>query len=282
MAFFCPADQSGPRILTLLHEFEGVAIVESHNKWIRLLHTACERQRCHVAECSPGDYFSQTHGAKTLANSITMFLTYYVPRKVALRSDDEWREVLAALRTFHDFCVRRSYVREDPVLMTALHRLRRFRICSIPKRLEALADEKYWDAIERAQTGRGSKLVVDSGDVGTGSTAVDGEGSSRTGGVGGDVVQEDEESYEMFIGDEEPLSVDEILSDGWVIYSEDSDGGERCKAFLHLPEDLAKLGMQGMSLSCMKLALRNGVWRPIRSDGTFVAHAYPPDDVFYY
>ena len=49
--------------------------------------------------------------------------------------------------------------------------------------------------------------------------------------------------------------------------------------FVRLPEDVAKLGRAGAQLSCMSLAFRRGVWRPIGSqdmDGYVVANVYPP------
>ena len=47
---------------------------------------------------------------------------------------------------------------------------------------------------------------------------------------------------------------------------------------LRLPSDVAKLGKEGAQLSCMQLALRDGVWRPVdfATPGMVLANVYPP------
>lgn len=310
VAIICPEDRTGPRIPTLLREFGQTCTVSSHINWMYYLEAACEKQGCYVADCATGINFSQTHGAKSLVNYIIMFLTYYVPRKFQLKSDDEWREMLAALRTFHNFCVRKRYVKEDAVLMTALHKLRRFCICTIPQRIDELGKENFWNKmennrrerregdddneIEKVATNSNAQLPVSGGESSVAEKSTNVGQESEQGGdskeaviVGGGGVEngstEVYDEYESVLWDDMPLNVEQVMDDGWVLNSEDrQEDREQSKAFLHLPPDVAKLGMQGMSLSCMQLALRNGVWRPILHDGIFVAHAYPPDDVFYY
>ncbi len=89
-------------------------------------------------------------------------------------------------------------------------------------------------------------------------------------------------------GDDAPLTIAEVREEGWVM--EDSwaglfggcpPRGGRAGAdrpLLRLPPEVARLGMPGGSLSCMRLGLRRGVWRPFNPhcDATCVANAYPP------
>lgn len=229
-------------------------------EWLRHLEASCVQQGCYAAQCDMSFSFSHTHGAKSLVNAIMMFLAYYVPRHLKITSDDEWREILAAIRTFHLFCVQRGYVNEDSVLMSSLYKLRCFKICEIPKRLTHLCQQKYWDSLEFTESRNES------------------DGSSST----QNKIALDEEEYERYFGDEIAVNVVDVVSNGWVICSDTAPSGSCDRSvFLRLPPDTAKLGMKGMTLSCLLLGLRNGVWRPIKLDGSCVTNACPPDDLFY-
>ncbi len=50
------------------------------------------------------------------------------------------------------------------------------------------------------------------------------------------------------------------------------------RPLLRLPPAVARLGVPGVSLSCMRLRLRGGVWQPFSpfDDDMCVANAYPP------
>lgn len=260
-AKICRADREGPRIPTILREFEEDCKVPTHLDWISYLEKACEKLGCYISDCNPGAHFATTHGAKSLLNSIVIFLAYYVPRKFILSSDDEWREILAAIRSFHSFCVRRKYAKEDAVLMTALHKLRRFHICGMPEEIERLVKCRYWDQFEERME---NELT--------------------------DVEDNDEctnNQYESYVGDLSPLVVEQVLSGGWILRPEeyDDETGEAMtkSIFLQLPASVSTMGMQGTTLTCMTLALRNRVWRPILcGENVKVGFAFPPDDVFYY
>lgn len=251
----CPDDKAGPRISAVLEEFARTCYVPSHMDWLYHLEASCAQQGCYVSDCRGRGNFSEVHGAKTLVNSITMFLSYYVPSHFLISSDDEWRELLVALRTFHMFCVRRQYVREDEVLMSALYKLRRFNLCDIPQRITKLCEEKYWDSLETAREEDGP-------------------------------ADKDEDGYQCYFGGEDiNLIVDQVMPNGWVVACDDDldnlSPGEN-QVFLQLPSETSKLGMKGMSLSCLQLGLRNGVWRPVEQEGEYIASAYPPDELFYY
>lgn len=257
----CPGDQTGPRIHSLLQEFSRGCTIGIHMKWLLQLEECCAREGCYVTHCASRGAFSLSHGAKTLVNYITMFLTYHVPRSFALTSDDEWRELLVALRTFHVFCVRQRYISEDSVLMAALYKLRRFNICEIPQRITKLGRERFWDSLEMTTTTVLSLVDDDDED---------------------DISNE----YERYLGDEMPIVVEQVKPDGWQLRSEEFNDDDNpiqdSSVFLRLPPDAAKLGMKGMSLSGLLLGLRGSVWRPVEHDGIFVMNTYPPDELFYY
>lgn len=95
--------------------------------------------------------------------------------------------------------------------------------------------------------------------------------------------QWEEQQNEATLGGDTPLIVGQVMEDGWLMRSEDFEvDAQYTNAFLHLPVAVAKMGMRGMSLSGLQLALRNGIWRPVLHDNVYVAKAYPPDDIFYY
>eukprot|EP00178_Gracilaria_changii_P015981 TRINITY_DN449_c0_g1_i1.p1 TRINITY_DN449_c0_g1~~TRINITY_DN449_c0_g1_i1.p1 ORF type:complete len:480 (-),score=115.80 TRINITY_DN449_c0_g1_i1:1920-3359(-) len=448
-AKFCPADAAGPRIPALLRQFASQCQIDCHRRWLQLLHTSCEKQGCLVRNCRTGVNFAQTHGAKSLIHSITMFLTYYVPTKVRLRSDHEWRQLLAALFTFHNYCARMRYIKGDHVLTTALYSLRNFRICTIPRRITELAAAGYWDRLEQhtcdasqppsrspseppspatqppAHHHRHLHLHLHNNDdacttdafTSTNSAAPTSTASSNAvfAAISAAVYEEahhveaahtahtahpvaqytliaqqqqqqqqppaeraqhthsfvrlatgaahkrrkqlvheqhthtarrrhdahhqrdklvvrdksppaqhhtqhrahaqprvcahsraaeslpahasaewrdvrrdegddnDADCFEAVLGGDTPLIVAQLMDDGWLLRSDDCEvDAEYTNAFLHLPAEVAKMGMRGMSLSCLHVALRNGIWRPVARDGMYIANAYPPDEMFYY
>lgn len=263
----CPTDSLGPRIPRLFLEFEQNSPIAAHMEWLHHLELSCENQGCYAAGCAtgskkhgrPSSSFARAHGAKTLTNGMTMFLTYHIPRYYRVSSDDDWRKALAALRSFHAFCVRRRYVKDDSVLMLALHRLRGFRIHTIPARIQKLVEDRYWDSIENVSGSEREESLVDQSATNT-----------------------EEERYDSYLGGELAVTLQQVLQNGWVLSGENNLGDEM-NVFVSLPADLAGFGMLGMSLSCMALGLRNGIWRPMPGDGeSATAIVYPPDDVFFY
>lgn len=262
----CPTDSPGPRIPRLFLEFERDSPIAAHLEWLHHLELSCENQGCYAPGCAtgfrkhgrPSSSFARAHGAKTLVNGMNLFLTYHIPRYYRVSSDEEWRKALAALRSFHAFCVRRRYIKDDPVLMLAFHRLRSFRIHTIPNRIQKLIEDKYWDAIE---------------DV----CASDRESSAAE-----DPIKPQKQRYESYLGGEMAVTLQQVLQNGWILSGENHLGDEMT-AFVSLPADLAGFGVLGMSLSGMTLGLRNGIWRPVPGDGDSASViVYPPDDVFFY
>lgn len=183
-----------------------------------------------------------------------MFLTYHIPRYDGVASDEEWRSALAALRSFHDFCVRRRYVKDDAALKLGLHRLNKFHSSTILSRLQELIEQKWWESLEDAS---GSELEG-------GRFLTEGEDGGR--------------GFEAYVGADVPLCVEEVLQEGWLVAE---DCGDSAKALLSLPVEVAALGVKGMSLSRLSLGLRNEIWRPVQNEGeTGSIIVYPPDDVF--
>eukprot|EP00177_Eucheuma_denticulatum_P007167 GFKZ01013028.1.p1 GENE.GFKZ01013028.1~~GFKZ01013028.1.p1 ORF type:complete len:293 (+),score=37.61 GFKZ01013028.1:326-1204(+) len=259
----CPKDDIGPRIPTLLKEFGKHSPVTEHMEWLHNLELSCENQGCCVTGCAAGSprrgrsiEFAKAHGAKTLMNGMNMFITYHIPRFYGIRSDDEWRRALAALRSFHMFCVRRRYVRDDAGLMRALHRLKGFPMHTIPSSIKELVEDRYWDGVEKRR--RVQALA---------------EGVAQHG--------VDEDKYDVIIRDETAVVVEEIDDGGWVLVSE-GENDLADKAYLQLPAEVAVLGVKGMSISCVMFGLKGGVWRPFSGDGGGIEPiVYPPDEAFY-
>lgn len=317
-----------------------------HMVWLYHLQVSCEQQGCPVAECRSMD-FSATHGPRSLCDSITMFLSYYVPRKLRISTDLEWRQLLVALRCFHLFCVRRQYVREDDVLMAALYKLREFNLSVIPKRLAQLCQRRWWDDYSlqnRTKNDKGNQLEENTSDGNHASTengsivgsdsAINGRGEAMgeerrpEDGKGkedsneddsGDMERDKDRDWDRgkdrgkdrdrdgeivdefgfcryFGADELTVTVEQVMPDGWFIKCEEDDTDayecdgrvfhrdrDEQQVFLHLPACTARNGMQGMTLTGLQLGFRNGMWRPIpHEDGSCVASAYPPDELFYY
>lgn len=263
----CPTDTVGPRIPRLFLEFERNSPITAHMEWLHHLELSCENQGCYAAGCATGSKklgrasssFAHAHGAKTLVNGMNMFLTYHIPHYYSVSSDEEWRMALAALRSFYAFCVRRRYVKDDSVLMLALHRLRSFRIYTIPDRIQKLIKDKYWDRIENSARQRQAPSSLN-------------DNASNCSDLG----------FEALVGGEMAVTLVQILENGWVLRG-DNQLGEEKNVFVSLPSDLASCGMLGMSLSSVPLALRRGLWRPISSESDYTSPVvYPPDDVFFY
>lgn len=277
-----------------------------------------------------------------------MFLSYYVPRKLRISTDLEWRQLLVALRCFHLFCVRRQYVREDDVLMAALYKLREFNLSVIPKRLAQLCQRRWWDdyALKdrinnsdkdnhlEENTSDANQASTENGSVGGSDSAMNGSGDAmeeerrpiddkgkdkKNEYDSGDMERDKDKDWDRgkdrgknrdrdgeivdefgfcryFGADDLTVTVEQVMPDGWVIKCEEddtdayeSDGRvfprdrDEQQVFLHLPACTARNGMQGMTLTGLQLGFRNGMWRPIpHEDGSCVANAYPPDELFYY
>lgn len=261
----CPKDNVGPRISSLFREFADYSPITEHMHWLRYLQLSCKNQGCCVTGCATGSRdhgknsaFARAHGAKTLMNGINMFITYHIPRYYGISSDDEWREALAALRSFHAFCVRKRYAKDDATLMRALHRLKGFPIHTIPKMIKYLIQQKYWDSAERMS---GGKEVIDT--------------------QGMETKEDVDDTYEAYINDDTAVVVEEVEDNGWVLRREGNaelDG----EVFLSLPLEVAVLGMKGMSIACVRFAMRERVWRPIPVEDVGVnLIVYPPDEAFY-
>ena len=122
--------------------------------------------------------------------------------------------------------------------------------------LNSMAEEGWWDDLEeRADNGSGNASEGDFHDA-----------------------------YEEVVRSEMRMCAREVKPDGWVF---DKNPMDRPffdyqpvdpGVFLRLPAEVAAMGVVGMQLSCMSLALRRGVWRPVGmyDDAIVVANVYPP------
>ncbi len=77
-----------------------------------------------------------------------------------------------------------------------------------------------------------------------------------------------------------PLTIFEVREEGWVMddYEVTMGCAEPDRPLMRLPPEVARLGVPDVSLSCMRLGLRGGVWQPFNPhcDESCVANAYPP------
>lgn len=270
---YCPADRTGPRIPALLREFAENNPITEHLEWLHSLELSCESQGCCASRCATGSWqssagtlFARSHGAKTLVNGINVFITFVLPRFHGIRSEDEWRRALAAMRSFHAFCVRRQYVKSDIALMRAFHRLKEFHIAAVPKKIIELVQKKYWDDLE--------------GDYEEEDIELEKARKEQLKSVG--VVEVEDSDYDAFISqDYAAVVVADVHLNGWSFVGEGEATGMEHKPFLALPSEISRLGMKGMSIDGVRFARRREVWRPIEGDDGLVPIVYPPDDVFY-
>jgi hypothetical protein len=77
----------------------------------------------------------------------------------------------------------------------------------------------------------------------------------------------------------------EVREEGWVMNDlRMTKGTKTDRPLIRLPPELevARLGVPDVSLSCMRLGLRGGVWQPFNPycDKSCVANAYPPSSPF--
>lgn len=129
---------------------------------------------------------------------------------------------------------------------------------TIPVRTQKLVEDRYWDPIE---------------DVGGSEREETPRTRVRPGLRRSGTIRILEERWQS------PCS--RYCKNGWVMSGENLLGDEM-SVFVSLPAELAGFGMLGMSLSCMALGLRNGIWRPMPGDReSSTAIVCPPADEFF-
>jgi hypothetical protein len=256
---FCGRVSDGPSLFDIYNEFFDDPERNPRNfrrdkEWLDLLGESCQNYgwgpggncRCEYSErggwAMHGAY-ARMHGAETLFWSISYFVGEFIPRKMCTPSMNEMKNCAAALRSFVKFCAKKGYISKEDTKRTLdeLKVTNSFDAEGIREALQNLADSGWWDALE-TETASGSE----------------------------------EEDLHRFHDNDMGTTVVKVLKDGWMVV-EDFEFGER-GVFLPLPPKVASKGLVGMSMSCMSMSLKGGVWRPV---GTYdydmvLANVYPP------
>ena len=246
-----------------------------------------------------GSAYCSTHGAEEIGGNIRHFLGYFLPRKCCTPSQSEMKRICAALRALVKHCAAKGYLdaAETKPLLKEISVSSNFQAEAIADGLNGLARSKYWDQFEEDDDEEVELCRIDVCQY-----KEEGEDPEDP-----DVWERCRERkraqcYSTTVSDELPLEIEKVRKDGWVFrkpyepgHGYDSDDEHEStywdalthrslplpELFVRLPEDVAKLGKVSASISCMKLALRRGVWRPIPFDDycdIVAGNVYPPTD----
>lgn len=251
----------GPTLEQILGEV--VAEQPKHRVWLSLFESNCQSYGwmegcgCKFWEALDRGLgtsaYCRSHGAESLSGNIFHFLGYFIPRKCCTPSATEMKKAASALRALVKHCVSRGYCEAQPALLKKISASGSFQAENIVTSIQQLADDCFWDSLEDApQAG-----------------------------------EPQPEEFEQAFGDEMPVEIKEVRSDGWVmepwLVSGRDDFDDIEEVFLRLPPKVARLGRVGAQISCMWLGERNGIWRPFCPDhipagfpATVIGNVYPP------
>lgn len=258
---------AGPTLREIFAEID-----QKHTKWLQMFEINCQSYSWGSCDCEffetarshlGTSAFCMTHGAEQIPSSISHFLGYFVPRKMCTPSTGQMKQCAAALRALVKHCVAQGYMEKQSgkELLKEIQVSNKFKAEDISNALQQLADSGYWESLEvRAGEEEGEGEDEDE----------EGEGEDY-----------DSSEFESIIDGEFRLTISKVMHDGWEMEGEAQwagDFGGDSNAFLRLPPNIAKLGMEGASISCMNLGLRRGIWRPFGAyDSKYVcANVYPP------
>ena len=222
-----------------------------------------------------GSAYLKLHGAKVLCDNINHFLSDFVPRKM----DADFRDMkrcAATLRALVKFCISRGYLEKDDAKVK--HTLKfisvsgKFDAEGVRNSLQQLKNTGYWKRLREQREDDGEtdheaedEYDYDCADYGYGS--------------------DDDDEYPVE-GDEFRMGdfyteCSSVRKNGWVFMREMFSG--QARVLLYLPPEVAKLGREGMQISCMDFVyLGRGVWEPKADDEDFhnavCANVYPPNN----
>jgi len=228
---------------------------------MNLLQTSISREwsciDCEYWE-APGDGYKSawctTHGIGNIGGEIRSFCSYFIIRK-CLMSEGEKRQCYLVMSKFADFMFKKKHIDEKVKkdIKNTLTQCRAVNSEKICRALYNLKEQGYWKSLEQQP---------------------DDEDEN-------DSDSEDDVSYaEDTFGSDLPLEVAKVTDEGWIFAYQDGYDEDSCDGvLLRLPPDVAKLGQEGMEISCMNLMFRRGVWSPYNpydSSGNRVcANVYP-------
>lgn len=257
-------DHHNKDLRSVLQEFTNSCASDTHIKYIHHLRIWCEG-RCVDDDLCSSKGHARSQVITKVFESLPFILAHHIHDVVKLTKDTEWQDLLAALRSFHMFCVIRLYVPENRKLMGGLYDLETFTVCELSSKLNHLVAYKYWNKIEGDSLRRNAAQSP-------------AETEAQVS------VQVDEEMYEEHLKFcYTPIEVEEVRPNGWVLNV--SEAGffyrqtEVKSVFLQLPQSVSSMGLLGMRLPCFSLGFRNGFWRPISDDTSsciFFAKINPP------
>ncbi len=261
----CKEDPDGPSAEDILTTFilEGDHSNEDRTSMIRLF---CQHfGRCW--ECSGCEYwelphgersmvrtaFSTTHGAKSLISEITGFCTYFIVRKCMLCQEERKFAVLCMMELV-SFLVAKGYLpdgKQAERIISAIRPGLTFEPDTMQQKLNELWANDYW-----------RKLL-------------EGKASSKK----AKTANSDEPSVGTKIEPGIPWTVKKITSTGWLLSNWDTPK-DTPKVEVLLPDDVRKLGVEDMEISCMKVVyIGCGIWEPSGAygeDEMVCANIYPP------
>ena len=292
----CSADSEGPTCVEIARIFID-QIMETkppgfkrYKEIISLYVDSCLGRQWHCEGCKywerndgKGTAFSTTHGVNKLLDDAVDFCEYFLIRKCF--SSDSYRQAAANCMTaLLVFCVDKFGYNKDDAKdkIDSLKVCKNFQGEKICRELAKLKSEGYWDSLREDVVSVGSKRPLDDKDH---------EDDDES------VVSNDMNDYESVWHDEMGMRVININNEGWLFHdgrrrsintheSDDESIPLKLPAnesvpsiLLKLPAKVRKLGRKGMSISCMGLGLRKGIWSPFNyynSDDDYVcANVYP-------
>jgi len=258
----CEEDPDGPSAAEILTAFleEGDGENENRNNTIRLFCSHFGRcwdcVGCEYWELPSGEEFSitrtaysTTHGVKTLIGEIVDFCTYFIIRKCGMDQEERKVTVLCMMELV-SFLVAKRYLtdgEEADRVISLISPGFTLESDTIQQKLNELWANDYWRKLlkEKASSKRAKTDNSDEPNVG------------------------------KKLEPEMPWIVEKITSEGWLLSNYHAPTVE-----VLLPDDVRKLGVEYMSISCMKVVyIGNGIWEPsgaYGSDEMVCANIYPP------
>ena len=222
-----------------------------------------------------GSGYLKLHGAKELCPNIDTFLSDFVPRRMDADFKD-MKRCAATLRALVKFCTSQGYLeKDDSQVHLALESISvsgKFDAEGVRNSLQQLKNTGYWKRLREQREDDGEtdheaedEYDYDCADYGYGS--------------------DDDDEYPVE-GDEFRMGdfhteCSSVRKNGWVFMRSIFNG--QARVLLYLPPEVAKLGREGMQISCMDFVyLGRGVWEPKADDEDFhnavCANVYPPNN----
>jgi hypothetical protein len=213
---------------------------------------------CVAQECRLEDHnYTKTHGVEYLESQIASFFTYFCARQLCTPKQAEIVRYASALRAVVMHCVKGGHFdKKDPDVKHCLKAIAVARKCQgrkIIDELTLLYVTKWWDNLQHKDKGSAEAKIPPSISAG---------------------------EFDSKRSPEFPVKLEEVREGGWLLNTNGFDPHNvDAPVFVRLPPEVAKLGMQGMEMSCMSLGYRNGEWQPFETYGCNsiapLANVYP-------